>query len=50
MFVSSVAGIALTYLLPIDLITIVTSVQFYAILAALLGFHVYYTKKRGLRA
>ncbi|WP_051124843.1 VC0807 family protein [Amycolatopsis benzoatilytica] len=50
LFLSSVASIVLTYLLPIDLINLVTSVQFYAILAALLGFHFYYTKKRDLRA
>ncbi|MFI9813820.1 VC0807 family protein [Saccharothrix variisporea] len=50
LFVSAVAGVVLSYTLPIDLINLVTSVQFYAVLALLLAFHLYYTKKRGLRA
>jgi hypothetical protein len=50
LFVSSVAGILLSYTLPIDLINLVTSAQFYAVLALLLAFHLYYTRTRELRA
>jgi hypothetical protein len=50
LFLSAVAGVLLSYTLPIDLINLVTSVQFYAVLAILLAFHLYYTRTRDLRA
>lgn len=50
LFLSAVAGIVLSYTLPIDLINLVSSVQFYLALALLLAFHLHYTRTRDLRA
>jgi hypothetical protein len=48
--VSAVAHIVLVYTLPIDLIALVTNVQWFAMLAALIGWHVWYLKKENLDA
>jgi hypothetical protein len=48
--VSAVAHIVLVYTLPIDLIALVTNVQWFAMLAALVVWHVWYLKKENLDA
>lgn len=48
--VSAVAHIVLVYALPIDLIALVTNVQWFAMLAGLLVWHVWYLKKENLDA
>jgi putative Mn2+ efflux pump MntP len=50
LFIDAAAGIFLTYVLPLDLVPIVTAVQFYGVLALLVLFHFAYTKKADLRA
>jgi hypothetical protein len=50
LFVDAVASIVLTYVLPLDLVPLLTAVQFYGVLGALLLFHFLYTKKVDLRA
>jgi hypothetical protein len=42
--------VALVYLLPIDLVAIVSNVQWWVVLAALLTFHVWYLRKEGIGA
>ncbi|MEV6646367.1 VC0807 family protein [Amycolatopsis sp. NPDC051371] len=48
--VSAVAHIVLVYTLPIDLISLVTTVQWFAMLAALIVWHVWYLRKENLDA
>ncbi|GAA1661609.1 VC0807 family protein [Fodinicola feengrottensis] len=50
LLVDCVVGLVLTYTLPIDLIPVVGTGQFYAVLAILVAFHFGYTKKVDLRA
>ncbi|WP_163505740.1 VC0807 family protein [Fodinicola acaciae] len=50
LFADAAASIVLTYALPLDLVPLVTAVQFYGVLALLLAFHFFYTKKVDLRA
>jgi hypothetical protein len=42
--------VALVYLLPIDLVAIVSNVQWWVVLAALLSFHVWYIRKEQIGA
>ncbi len=42
--------VALVYLLPIDLVAIVSNVQWWVVLAALLTFHVWYIRKEQIGA
>jgi hypothetical protein len=48
--VSAIAHVVLVYTLPIDLISLVTNVQWFAMLAALIIWHVWYLKKENLDA
>ncbi|MEU8634259.1 VC0807 family protein [Amycolatopsis sp. NPDC048633] len=48
--VSAVAHIVLVYTLPIDLIALVTNVQWFAMLAVLIVWHLWYLKKENLDA
>jgi asparagine N-glycosylation enzyme membrane subunit Stt3 len=48
--VSAITHIVLVYTLPIDLISLVTNVQWFAMLAALIVWHVWYLKKENLDA
>jgi hypothetical protein len=48
--VSAVIHIVLVYTLPIDLISLVTTVQWFAMLAALIVWHVWYLRKENLDA
>ena len=48
--VSGVTPIVLVYTLPIDLISLVTTVQRFAMLAALIVWHVWYLRKENLDA
>ncbi|MGA8114983.1 MAG: VC0807 family protein [Actinocatenispora sp.] len=50
LLLDSAVSVALSYLLPIDLIALVANVQWYVVLAGVIAFHVYYTKKVDLRA
>jgi hypothetical protein len=50
LFASAVLGIALSYTLPLGLVHLVTSVQFYVVLALLIAFHLSYTKSHDLRS
>jgi hypothetical protein len=43
-------NLVLIYTLPVDLIAAVSNGAYWAILAAALAFHLYYTKKVDLRA
>ncbi|MFJ1763663.1 VC0807 family protein [Amycolatopsis sp. NPDC088138] len=47
---SAIVHIVLVYTLPIDLISLVTTVQWFAMLAALIIWHVWYLKKENLDA
>jgi hypothetical protein len=47
---AAVANLVLVYTLPVDLIALVSNAVYWAILAAALAFHLYYTKKVDLRA
>ncbi|PRY59994.1 VC0807 family protein [Glycomyces artemisiae] len=47
---AAVASLVLVYTLPVDLIAAVSNGTYWAILAAALAFHLYYTKKVDLRA
>jgi hypothetical protein len=46
----AVAHIVLVYTLPIDLISLVTNVTWYAALACLIAWHVWYIRKENLDA
>jgi hypothetical protein len=46
----TVVHVALVYLLPIDLVAIVSNVQWWVVLAALLTFHVWYLRKEQIGA
>jgi hypothetical protein len=48
--VSAIAHVVLVYTLPIDLIALVTNVQWFAMLAALIAWHVWYIGKENLDA
>jgi len=48
--VSAVIHVVLVYTLPIDLISLVTTVQWFAMLAALVVWHVWYLRKENLDA
>lgn len=50
LLISAIAHVVLVYTLPIDLISLVTNVQWFAMLAALLVWHVWYLKKENLDA
>jgi hypothetical protein len=50
LLVSAIAHVVLVYTLPIDLISLVTNVQWFAMLAVLLVWHVWYLKKENLDA
>ncbi|WP_327233251.1 hypothetical protein OG349_04005 [Streptomyces sp. NBC_01317] len=50
LFLDTVLTMVLTYLLPIDLIEVVTQGQWYVVLAGLLAFHLVHTKRLDLRA
>ena len=50
LLVSAIAHVVLVYTLPIDLISLVTNVQWFAMLAALIIWHVWYLKKENLDA
>jgi hypothetical protein len=47
---SAVAHVVLVYTLPIDLISVVTTVEWFAALAGLIAWHVWYIKKENLDA
>jgi hypothetical protein len=47
---SAVAHVVLVYTLPIDLISLVTTVEWFAALAAVIGWHVWYIRKENLDA
>ncbi|HEX3786574.1 MAG TPA: VC0807 family protein [Pseudonocardiaceae bacterium] len=47
---SAVAHVVLVYTLPIDLISLVTNVQWFAMLACLIAWHVWYINKEHLDA
>jgi hypothetical protein len=47
---NAVVHVILVYTLPIDLISLVTTVEWFATLAALLAWHVWYLKKENLDA
>lgn len=47
---SAVAHVVLVYTLPIDLISLVTNVQWFAMLACLIAWHVWYIRKEDLDA
>jgi hypothetical protein len=48
--IDTAVHVALVYLLPIDLVAIVSNVQWWVVLAALLTFHVWYIRKEGIGA
>jgi hypothetical protein len=50
LLISAIAHVVLVYTLPIDLISLVTNVQWFAMLAALLIWHVWYLRKENLDA
>jgi hypothetical protein len=50
LLVSAIAHVVLVYTLPIDLISLVTNVQWFAMLALLIVWHVWYLKKENLDA
>ncbi len=50
LLISAIAHVVLVYTLPIDLISLVTNVQWFAMLAVLLVWHVWYLKKENLDA
>lgn len=47
---SAVAHVVLVYILPIDLISLVTTVAWFAVLACLIAWHVWYIRKEHLDA
>jgi hypothetical protein len=47
---SAVVHIVLVYVLPIDLVSVVTTVVWFATLACLIAWHVWYIRKEGLDA
>jgi hypothetical protein len=47
---NAVAHVVLVYVLPIDLISLVTTVEWFATLACLIAWHVWYLKKENLDA
>jgi hypothetical protein len=47
---SAVVHIVLVYVLPIDLISVVTTVVWFATLACLIAWHVWYVRRAGLDA
>jgi hypothetical protein len=47
---SAIVHIVLVYVLPIDLISVVTTVVWFATLACLIAWHVWYIRKEGLDA
>jgi hypothetical protein len=50
LLISAIAHVVLIYTLPIDLISVVTNVQWFAMLGCLLTWHVWYIRKENLDA
>ena len=50
LFLNAIVHVVLVYALPIDLISVVTNVEWFATLAALITWHVWYIRKENLDA